>query len=107
MPGRQGQGRYLPRSRTASPPLCGKPGTGRNPWLPVLVMGVETEAELGFPVAERCHAPQGSLRGRPLPIGPRGTRLMTRLPAPASGSSGKVRPTQETGFGPGLRRAWG
>ncbi|MEL6063516.1 EAL domain-containing protein [Methylobacterium sp. DCY52] len=44
-------------------------GLGRGLGLPVLAEGVETEAELGFLVAERCHEAQGYLMGRPSPIG--------------------------------------
>ncbi|MEN3230248.1 EAL domain-containing protein [Methylorubrum rhodesianum] len=44
-------------------------GLGRGLGLPVLAEGVETEAELGFLVAEQCHAAQGYLMGRPSPIG--------------------------------------
>lgn len=43
-------------------------GLGRGLGLPVLAEGVETEAELGFLVAEQCHAAQGYLMGRPSPI---------------------------------------
>ncbi|MDP4005649.1 EAL domain-containing protein [Methylobacterium sp. NEAU K] len=43
-------------------------GLGRGLGLPVLAEGVETEAELGFLAAEQCHAAQGYLMGRPLPI---------------------------------------
>ena len=43
-------------------------GLGRGLGLPVLAEGVETEAELGFLAAERCHAVQGYLLGRPSPI---------------------------------------
>ncbi|KZB98962.1 Cyclic di-GMP phosphodiesterase Gmr [Methylobacterium radiotolerans] len=44
-------------------------GLGRGLGLPVLAEGVETEAELGFLVAEQCHEAQGYLMGRPSPIG--------------------------------------
>ncbi|GJE81987.1 bifunctional diguanylate cyclase/phosphodiesterase [Methylorubrum thiocyanatum] len=44
-------------------------GLGRGLGLPVLAEGVETAAELGFLAAERCHAAQGYLMGRPSPIG--------------------------------------
>jgi diguanylate cyclase (GGDEF)-like protein len=44
-------------------------GLGRGLGLPVLAEGVETDAELGFLVAERCHEAQGYLMGRPSPIG--------------------------------------
>jgi EAL domain-containing protein (putative c-di-GMP-specific phosphodiesterase class I) len=40
-------------------------GLGRGLGLPVLAEGVETDAELGFLVAEQCHAAQGYLMGRP------------------------------------------
>ncbi|KQO89164.1 diguanylate phosphodiesterase [Methylobacterium sp. Leaf90] len=43
-------------------------GLGRGLGLPVLAEGVETEAELGFLIAEQCHAAQGYLMGRPSPI---------------------------------------
>ncbi len=43
-------------------------GLGRGLGLPVLAEGVETDAELGFLVAEHCDAAQGYLMGRPSPI---------------------------------------
>ncbi|WP_457108093.1 EAL domain-containing protein [Methylobacterium sp. P5_C11] len=44
-------------------------GLGRGLGLPVLAEGVETDAELGFLIAEQCHEAQGYLMGRPSPIG--------------------------------------
>ncbi|MHB2208158.1 EAL domain-containing protein [Methylobacterium sp. CM6257] len=56
-------------------------GLGRGLGLPVLAEGVETEAELGFLAAERCHAAQGYLMGRPAPIGQFALHTHGTLPA--------------------------
>jgi diguanylate cyclase (GGDEF)-like protein/PAS domain S-box-containing protein len=44
-------------------------GLGAGLGLPVIAEGVETAEELGFLVAEKCHAAQGYFIGRPGPIG--------------------------------------
>ena len=44
-------------------------GLGRGLGLPMLVEGVETQAELNFLAGENFHAAQGYLMGRPASIG--------------------------------------
>ena len=58
-------------------------GLGRGLGLPVLAEGVETEAELGFLVAEQCHEAQGYLMGRPSPIGRFAQHTHGTIPATA------------------------
>ena len=41
---------------------------GHDLGMSIAAEGVETEAELGFLMAERCHEAQGYLMGRPSPI---------------------------------------
>ena len=43
-------------------------GLGRGLGLPVLAEGVETASEMAFLAAEKCHAVQGYLFGRPAAI---------------------------------------